>query len=145
VGVYLLPDGQPQLPPAYIESHCVVKKRDGSWCFLPKNYHSVPEEWEEYYDAFPGYVITSVAIDPHSRKGRPPASKPANPPQPPIKTEDTQGTKQTNGTKETKVTKEMQETKDTSSSDHPITGSPDDPISSESPEDIMDQRQHENH
>jgi hypothetical protein len=115
VGVYALPDGRPELPATHAAEYHAVPKRNGSWCFLPNGFSSVPPSWEMYSMEPPEPIASNSASDSESQEVKPQAAEKTTEP------------------------KEMQETKDTSSSDHPIPGSPDDPISSESPEDIMDQ------
>src|SRR5437660_4226428 len=43
---YKLPTGAPELPPKVAATKHALKKRDGSWCLLPKTETQVPESWQ---------------------------------------------------------------------------------------------------
>jgi hypothetical protein len=43
---YKLPNGEPQLPATHVGAWHVRQKRDGSWCFLPNSYTTVPDIWQ---------------------------------------------------------------------------------------------------
>jgi len=160
VAVYTLPNGQPELPGAYVESHRVVQKRDGSWCFLPRAYGHVPESWYTPYDDFADRPATGIAGGAQSSNVKSQVSEaPADTssvsqiiePIQPSSVSTTNVLPTADETKETKETKEVQDTSPSGppmsqspdlqitgspdppipkSSDHPITGSPDHPISS---------------
>src|SRR5947209_9495966 len=43
---YKLPTGAPELPPKVAATKHALRKRDGSWCLLPKTEAQVPESWQ---------------------------------------------------------------------------------------------------
>jgi len=145
VAVYTLPNGEPQLPEAYTESHRLTQKQDGSWVFLPKNYHKIPECWYTRYDDFADRPATGAAKDSQSPQAKSPASEGAAGPSSAIQIiEPIQpaSVSTANLPRFSAETSETNETQDTSSvscteasrSDPEITESPDEPISTPSPD-----------
>ncbi len=122
IGVYTLPDGRPEMPATHAPAYHALQKRDGSWCFLPNRFTTIPESWEMY-----SYPQSPQAI----QASEMPA---ANPPQPAEKTNEGTEMQQSKETdfsdhkpalrraevmnRSQACTEEMPETKDTSSSDH---------------------------
>ncbi len=132
IGVYTLPDGRPEMPETHAPAYHALQKRDGSWCFLPNRFTTIPESWEMY-----SYPQSPQAIQPSEMPA-------ANPPQPAKKTNQTTETQEAKNTSSSDQPEEMPETKDTSSSDHPMNRSPDHPILKDlpidqAPEQMMNQ------
>jgi hypothetical protein len=128
LGVYVRPGCPPKLPAEYRFSHRVVQKRDGSWCFLPLFYDTIPKSWDWQFTGKNRIApIDSecpeeeLEISETANQSRPaPAYLDMDDGLPEVVIEDSAPT--TNPpqfAQETNETKGKNETKSTSSSDHP--------------------------
>ncbi|HEV3037097.1 MAG TPA: hypothetical protein VHA33_04855 [Candidatus Angelobacter sp.] len=50
---FILPNGQPQVPPNLASTHHALQQDDGHWCFVPKTDSRIPRSWESRPGLFP--------------------------------------------------------------------------------------------
>jgi hypothetical protein len=49
---FILPNGQPQVPPNLASTHHALQRDDGHWCLVPKTDSRIPGSWESRPDLF---------------------------------------------------------------------------------------------